>query len=61
MVAYASSKAAILAMTVSTAKDLAPNGIRVNAISPALIGPGFMWDRQNDLHAKSGSPYFSTD
>lgn len=61
MIAYASSKAAILAMTVSAAKDLGPNGIRVNAISPALIGPGFMWDRQNELHAKSGSPYFATD
>jgi len=61
MVAYASSKAAVLAMTVSTSKDLAPHGIRVNAVSPALIGPGFMWDRQNELHATSGSPYFSTD
>ena len=61
MVAYASSKAAILAMTVSTAKDLAPHGIRVNSISPALIGPGFMWTRQNELHAASGSPYFSSD
>lgn len=61
MVAYASSKAAVLAMTVSTSKDLAPHGIRVNAISPALIGPGFMWDRQNQLHATSGSPYFATD
>jgi NAD(P)-dependent dehydrogenase (short-subunit alcohol dehydrogenase family) len=61
MVAYASSKAAVLAMTVSTSKDLAPHGIRVNAISPALIGPGFMWDRQNELHAKSGSPYFAND
>jgi len=61
MVAYASSKAAVLAMTVSTSKDLAPHGIRVNAISPALIGPGFMWDRQNELHAMSGSPYFATD
>ncbi|KAL3937292.1 MAG: hypothetical protein SGARI_002177, partial [Bacillariaceae sp.] len=61
MVAYASSKAAVLAMTVSTSKDLAPNGIRVNAISPALIGPGFMWDRQNELHAQSGSPYFAKD
>jgi len=49
MVAYASSKAAVLSMTVSTSKDLAPHGIRVNAISPALIGPGFMWDRQNEL------------
>jgi len=61
MVAYASSKAAVLAMTVSTSKDLAPVGIRVNAVSPALIGPGFMWTRQNELHAKSGSPYFATD
>eukprot|EP00970_Alexandrium_tamarense_P017880 scaffold12188_cov342-Alexandrium_tamarense.AAC.1 len=56
MVAYSSSKAAILAMT-----DLAPHGIRVNAISPALIGPGFMWTRQNELHAESGSPYFASD
>lgn len=61
MVAYASSKAAVLAMTVSTSKDLAPYGIRVNAVSPALIGPGYMWDRQNELHAQSGSPYFATD
>lgn len=61
MVAYASSKAAVLAMTVSTSKDLAPNGIRVNAVSPALIGPGFMWDRQNELHASCGSPYFATN
>jgi len=61
MVAYSSSKAAILAMTVSSAKDLAPHGIRVNAISPALIGPGMMWTRQNELHAQSGSPYFATD
>ena len=34
MVAYSSSKAAVIAMTVSSAKDLAPHGIRVNAISP---------------------------
>lgn len=42
-------------------KDLAPYGIRVNAISPALIGPGFMWTRQNELHAESGSPYFASN
>jgi NAD(P)-dependent dehydrogenase (short-subunit alcohol dehydrogenase family) len=59
MVAYSSSKAAVLAMTVTTAKDLAPHGIRVNAVSPALIGPGYMWTRQNELHAASGSPYFA--
>lgn len=61
MVAYSSSKAAVLAMTVSTSKDLAPYGIRVNAVSPALIGPGYMWTRQNELHASSGSPYFDSD
>jgi len=61
MVAYSASKAAVIAMTVASAKDLAPHGIRVNCISPALIGPGFMWTRQNELHASSGSPYFSSD
>ena len=61
MPAYSASKAAVLSMTVSCSKDLAPHGIRVNAVSPALIGPGYMWDRQNELHASSGSPYFATD
>lgn len=61
MCAYVASKAALIGLTMSTAKDLAPYNIRVNAISPALIGPGFMWDRQNKLHAESGSPYFSRD
>mmetsp|Transcript_61949 Transcript_61949/g.159786 ORF Transcript_61949/g.159786 Transcript_61949/m.159786 type:complete len:99 (-) Transcript_61949:25-321(-) len=46
---------------MSVAKDLAPYGIRVNCVSPALIGPGFMWDRQNELHAASGSPYFARE
>jgi len=61
MVAYVASKSAVIGMTTATAKDLAPDGIRVNAISPALLGPGFMWDNQNKLHAASGSPYFSRD
>jgi len=61
MPAYASSKAAMITLTVNMSKDFAPYGIRTNAISPALIGPGFMWDRQNELHAASGSPYFSSD
>lgn len=60
MVAYSSSKAAVITMTVSSAKDLAPHGIRVNAISPALIG-GYMWKRQNELHAECSSPYFAND
>jgi NAD(P)-dependent dehydrogenase (short-subunit alcohol dehydrogenase family) len=48
---------------MTAAKDLAPHNIRVNTVMPALIGPedGFMWKRQNELHAASGSPYFSKD
>jgi 3-oxoacyl-[acyl-carrier protein] reductase len=36
--AYAASKAAIIAMTKAIAKELAPKGIRVNCVSPGLIG-----------------------
>ena len=61
MIAYSASKAAVKHMTVIAAKDLAPFDIRVNSISPAYIGPGFMWTRQVELQAKAGSVYFSED
>jgi len=61
MIAYATSKAAILGMTQTASKDLAPHGIRVNAVSPAYMGPGFMWTRQVDLQAAAGSQYFAAD
>lgn len=61
MVAYSASKAGIIGMTSSAAKDLAPHGIRVNCLSPAFIGPGTMWQRQVELQALAGSQYFPTD
>ena len=35
---YAAAKAAIIALTKGFAKELAPKGIRVNCVSPGLIG-----------------------
>lgn len=61
MLAYGASKFAVIGMTQTAAKDLAPWGIRVNALSPALIGPGYMWTRQTELQAAVGSQYFDRD
>jgi NAD(P)-dependent dehydrogenase (short-subunit alcohol dehydrogenase family) len=59
MPAYSASKAAIIGLTKSAAKDLAPHRIRVNAVSPAFIGPGAMWDRQVRLQADAHSQYYA--
>ncbi len=61
MVAYSASKGAVISLTKSAAKDLAPHGIRCNAISPAFIGPGKMWDNQVAQQAAAASQYYSTD
>jgi glucose 1-dehydrogenase len=45
---YAASKAAIDAFTKGLANELAPEGIRVNAIRPGLI--------ETEIHAKAGAP-----
>ncbi|MBV2361284.1 SDR family oxidoreductase [Thalassococcus sp. CAU 1522] len=45
---YAASKGAIDTLTLGLADELAPEGIRVNAIRPGLIA--------TDLHAKGGEP-----
>jgi NAD(P)-dependent dehydrogenase (short-subunit alcohol dehydrogenase family) len=59
MAAYSASKAAVLGLCRSAAKDLAGADIRVNAVSPAFIGPGAMWDRQVALQAATPSPYYA--
>ena len=61
MIAYGASKFAVVGMTQTAAKDLAPYGVRVNAVSPALIGPGVMWERQTRLQAATGTQYFAPD
>ena len=61
MPAYSASKAAVIGLTKSAAKDLAPAEIRVNAVSPAFIGPGAMWDKQVSRQAAAGSQYYSTE
>ena len=61
MPAYSASKAAVIGLTKSAAKDLAPRGIRVNAVSPAFVGPGRMWENQVARQAEAGSQYYATD
>lgn len=60
MPAYAASKAAVIGLAKAASRDLAPHGIRVNAVSPAFIGPGAMWDNQVAQQAAAGSQYFGS-
>ena len=47
--AYAAAKAAVIAMTKGLARELAPKGIRVNCVSPGLIG-------STDFHGRFTAP-----
>jgi NAD(P)-dependent dehydrogenase (short-subunit alcohol dehydrogenase family) len=61
MPAYSASKAAVIGLTKAAAKDLAPARIRVNAVSPAFVGPGRMWEAQVAGQAAAGTQYYASD
>ena len=51
--AYGSSKAALIYATKVVSKELAPFGIRVNAIAPGFIATDILAERTNRLHSPS--------
>ena len=52
MVAYSSSKGAIVSFTSSLALDLANNGIRVNAVAPGAVDTKMVWSLKKELKSK---------
>jgi NAD(P)-dependent dehydrogenase (short-subunit alcohol dehydrogenase family) len=54
---YAAAKAAVDAMTVGLAKELAPSGIRVNAVAPGVIWSEFHRDPERPAKLASTIPF----
>jgi NAD(P)-dependent dehydrogenase (short-subunit alcohol dehydrogenase family) len=54
---YSATKAALEALTRSFARELAPRGIRANAVAPGIVGAGMaqrQWDTEPDYRARAG-------
>ncbi|MCQ2416648.1 MAG: SDR family oxidoreductase [Oscillospiraceae bacterium] len=52
-VVYAASKGAVASITKAAAKELAPNGIRVNAVAPGLIETGLLQSISDEMIAEN--------
>lgn len=53
---YSATKAALRSLTRSFARELAPQGIRANAIAPGIVAAGMakhQWDTQPDYRARA--------
>lgn len=65
-IVYSASKGAVISMTKSAAKELAPDNIRVNAIAPGciatemLLGSNIPEDKLNKLKSQIGMQRFGT-
>jgi NAD(P)-dependent dehydrogenase (short-subunit alcohol dehydrogenase family) len=50
--AYASSKGGVIALTITAARDLARNGIRVNTIAPGIVNTPLMAGLGEEVNAR---------
>jgi meso-butanediol dehydrogenase / (S,S)-butanediol dehydrogenase / diacetyl reductase len=57
--AYAATKAALIALTQSAANEVAPHGIRVNAVCPGIVDRTEMRASIDAAHAGAGRPDLS--
>ena len=52
MLAYATSKSAMITFTSSLALDLAKNNIRVNAVAPGAVDTKMVWSLKKEINSK---------